>query len=191
MDGARQNRRARAVAVAAGLTVVAVAAGCGSGGGGEASRPRVDAGGRTAAASTAAAGVAPAPGNQVVRFGDAEFEVPASWPVHDLAADPTTCVRFDEHAVYLGSPGEAMRCPAGVFGRTDAVLVEPLSSSSVTADATSVTEVNGMAAAADPVAPIEQQLRVAFADLGIAVTVSFTERSQADAILASIRAVTP
>ena len=50
---------------------------------------------------------------------------PADWPVHDLAADPTTCVRFDVHAVYLGHPGADMDCPAGLVGRADAVLVEP------------------------------------------------------------------
>jgi hypothetical protein len=166
----------------AALAVLVAAAGCGSGGSGDASRPDVR-------AAAQAAG-APA-GNQLVRYAGAELEVPASWPVHDLAAEPTRCVRFDEHAVYLGSPGDAMQCPAGVFGRTDAVLVEPLSSSTVSADATTATEVNGMAAATDPVAPIEQQLRVAFPDLGVAVTVSFTDRSQADAILASIRSVTP
>ena len=50
---------------------------------------------------------------------------PADWPVHDLAADPTTCVRFDVHAVYLGHPGADMDCPSGLVGRADAVLVEP------------------------------------------------------------------
>ena len=54
-----------------------------------------------------------------------QFEVPGDWPVYDLAADPSTCVRFDVHAVYLGHPGEDMNCPAGLVGRADAVLVEP------------------------------------------------------------------
>ena len=39
-----------------------------------------------------------------------EFDVPAGWPVYDLAADPTTCVRFDRHAVY--SVTRAPTCPA-------------------------------------------------------------------------------
>ena len=50
---------------------------------------------------------------------------PADWPVYDLAADPSTCVRFDVHAVYLGHPGADMNCPADLVGRADAVLVEP------------------------------------------------------------------
>lgn len=53
------------------------------------------------------------------------FTVPASWPVVDLAQHPRTCVRFDRHAVYLGTPGADQDCPSRVLGRTDALLVEP------------------------------------------------------------------
>ncbi|MER7706127.1 glycoside hydrolase domain-containing protein [Kitasatospora sp. NPDC097605] len=53
------------------------------------------------------------------------FTVPADWPVVDLAADPTTCVGFDRHVVYLGTPGDGALCPPGRVGRTEAVLVEP------------------------------------------------------------------
>src|SRR5215469_14431723 len=54
------------------------------------------------------------------------FEVPANWPVFDLAADPRTCVRFDRHAVYLGRPGSGERCPSSGAGRTtEAVLIQP------------------------------------------------------------------
>ncbi len=65
------------------------------------------------------------PGLQTVTYQGVQFDVPVDWPVHDLAADPTTCVRFDVHAVYLGQPGEDMNCPSGLVGRADAVLVEP------------------------------------------------------------------
>jgi hypothetical protein len=54
-----------------------------------------------------------------------QFDVPADWPVYDLAANPTTCVRFDRSAVYLGRPGADMACPAHLVGRADAVLVQP------------------------------------------------------------------
>ena len=50
--------------------------------------------------------------------------MPARWPVYDLAAHPATCVRFNRHAVYLGSPSAEQRCPAHQIGRTDAILVE-------------------------------------------------------------------
>jgi Domain of unknown function (DUF1906) len=54
-----------------------------------------------------------------------EFQVPASWPVYRLDQHPTTCVRFDLHAVYLGTPGADMQCPAGLVGRTQTVGVIP------------------------------------------------------------------
>jgi hypothetical protein len=46
--------------------------------------------------------------------------------VVDLAAHPSSCVRFDRHALYLGVPGVNQRCPARAVGRTEAILVEPL-----------------------------------------------------------------
>ncbi len=54
-----------------------------------------------------------------------EFQVPASWPVYRLDQHPTTCVRFDVHAVYLGMPGANMQCPAGLVGRTQTVSLIP------------------------------------------------------------------
>jgi Domain of unknown function (DUF1906) len=54
-----------------------------------------------------------------------EFQVPASWPVYRLDQHPTTCVRYDVHAVYLGTPGVNMQCPAGLVGRTQTVSVIP------------------------------------------------------------------
>src|SRR5580692_4460233 len=54
-----------------------------------------------------------------------EFQVPASWPVYRLDQHPTTCVRYDVHAVYLGTPGADMQCPAGLVGRTQTVSVIP------------------------------------------------------------------
>jgi len=54
-----------------------------------------------------------------------KFRVPASWPVYRLDQHPATCVRYDVHAVYLGTPGVNMRCPAGLVGRTETVSVIP------------------------------------------------------------------
>lgn len=54
-----------------------------------------------------------------------EFQVPASWPVYRLDEHPQTCVRYDVHAVYLGTPGADMRCPAGLVGRTQTVSFIP------------------------------------------------------------------
>ncbi len=64
---------------------------------------------------------------KVVRYHGYRLVVPASWPVFNLTADPGVCVRFNRHAVYLGTPGARERCPAHAVGRTEAILVSPLS----------------------------------------------------------------
>jgi Domain of unknown function (DUF1906) len=81
------------------------------------------------ALSLAAVLVGPADAaERTISYHGYEFSAPAEWPVIDLAANPTECVRFDRNAVYLGRPGANQRCPAGVRHVTDAVLVEPAAS---------------------------------------------------------------
>ncbi len=95
------------------------------------------------AASPAAGAAPPAAGNpspaagaasparvrvRVVQYRGYQVRVPASWPVYRLAADPSRCVLFNQHAVYLGSPGAAQSCPPRAFGRTESLLIEPLGS---------------------------------------------------------------
>ncbi|MFJ1604401.1 glycoside hydrolase domain-containing protein [Streptomyces sp. NPDC088253] len=60
-----------------------------------------------------------------VTYRGHEFTVPASWPIVDLEKHPDVCVRFDRHAVYLGTPGDQQRCPAAARGRAEAFLVQP------------------------------------------------------------------
>ena len=79
--------------------------------------------GSAAAASRAGSPAAP---TKVVHYHGYALVVPANWPVYDLATDPTVCVRFNRHAVYLGTPGPAQRCPAHAVGRTEAILLEPV-----------------------------------------------------------------
>ncbi|MCT9008576.1 glycoside hydrolase domain-containing protein [Streptomyces rhizosphaerihabitans] len=69
------------------------------------------------------------------------FTVPASWQIVDLKKHPDTCVRFDRHAVYLGTPGSDQNCPARASGRTEALLVQPASAAdrAVTENATART----------------------------------------------------
>jgi hypothetical protein len=185
MSRFRQTRRTARVAPVVSIALLAVvAAGCGSSG------PGVCAGAGTPREAAAAAARAVG-GEQVVRFHGVEFTVPASWPVYDLAADPTTCVRFDVHAVYLGRPGPDMRCPANLFGRADAVLVEPLDGSDVGVTAVDAGSVNGLALATDPGAGAEQQVRAALPGAGVAVTIAYADASRADEILGSFRGVTP
>jgi hypothetical protein len=71
---------------------------------------------------TARAASAP---DTVVSYRGHHFTVPDSWKVIDLTKAPATCVRFDRHAVYLGTPGTAQSCPARTLGRTEALLVAP------------------------------------------------------------------
>jgi hypothetical protein len=70
---------------------------------------------------------------KVVRFHGYSLRVPSSWPVYDLARDPTVCVRFDRHAVYLGRPGADQVCPSHAIGRTEALLLAPLAAASARA----------------------------------------------------------
>ncbi|HEY1514857.1 MAG TPA: DUF1906 domain-containing protein [Solirubrobacteraceae bacterium] len=81
-----------------------------------------------AASSTSAAASSAAPGSatKVVSYHGYRLVVPASWPVYNLASNPTTCVRFNRHAVYLGQPSARQACPAHAVGRTAAILVAPL-----------------------------------------------------------------
>jgi hypothetical protein len=65
------------------------------------------------------------PALRLVRFHGERLVVPASWPVLRLARDPSTCVRFNRHAVYLGTPGADQLCPPHAAGRTEAILVSP------------------------------------------------------------------
>lgn len=59
----------------------------------------------------------PAAASRSVEFAGRRFRIPADWTVTDLSADPTACVRFDRHTVYLGTPAPQERCPAQGVGR--------------------------------------------------------------------------
>ncbi|MDX6343970.1 MAG: hypothetical protein QOH87_4108, partial [Trebonia sp.] len=77
------------------------------------------------AASRKAASGKAAPAMKTVAYEGYDFQVPASWPVYRLDKHPQTCVRYDVHAVYLGTPGPDMRCTAGLVGRTQTVSLIP------------------------------------------------------------------
>jgi hypothetical protein len=62
---------------------------------------------------------------RTVTYAGYEITVPADWPVYRLDTDPVQCVRYDIHAVYLGTPGTDQQCPAGLIGRTETVSVIP------------------------------------------------------------------
>lgn len=120
----------------------------------------VAAGAVTAAAFQLAPAASAGPGSAgTVGYRGLTLHVPTSWPVYDLTRDPTRCVRFDEHAVYLGHPGTDQRCPARAVGHTTAVLLEPY-------DAAARAHV------ADP-APDSGQVQARSADGRVLVTASY------------------
>lgn len=84
----------------------------------------------TASAAAAASPTGSRAATKALRYHGYRLRVPAAWPVFNLAADPTVCVRFNRHAVYLGQPSSRQRCPAHSVGRTEAILVEPLAAHS-------------------------------------------------------------
>lgn len=146
----------------------------------------------TTAPTTTSAPSAPAASAEVqsVAFGGLTFDVPADWPVHDLAADPTTCVRADDHAVYLGDPGPEPACPAHIVGHTETLFVGPLDDRRQVdaARATSVTSINGISARVDPNPDLNGALTVIFPDQHLLVIITFGDgRPVADAILHSVR----
>jgi hypothetical protein len=77
------------------------------------------------AGTTAAAAVDP--GFRPVMYGGYSFQVPGGWRVINLARHRRTCVRFDRHRVYLGTPARNQLCPSRIFGTTEAMLIEPAS----------------------------------------------------------------
>ena len=83
-------------------------------------------GGALAAAGGSAAA---APADRTVTYLGYRFTVPASWAVVDLTASPASCVRFDTHAIYLGTPAADQPCPARLIGRTEALMVQPANTS--------------------------------------------------------------
>jgi hypothetical protein len=121
----------------------------------------------------ASAGAAGAKATKSVTFRGYRVEVPASWPVIDLARNPSACVRFDVHAVYLGHPGSSPSCPVDVVGRTESLLLEPLdhvSRARVKAD--TVWAPNGKAAATVP-SLTDHEATLGVTAAGVLVTASY------------------
>src|ERR1700679_715535 len=133
-----------------------------------------------------------------------EFQVPASWPVYRLDQHPTPCVRYDVHAVYLGTPGVNMQCPAGLVGRTQTVSVIPSTtvaagSGSATVDQRQQpdglggTEGSALPAVRSAVTqtPNEHELRLTLgaASLGATVLATFgTDPAVVEQVLGTLRA---
>jgi hypothetical protein len=119
-------------------------------------------------AGTKAAAVAD-PGFRSVTYHGYSFQVPGSWRVISLAHHQRSCVRFDRHSVYLGTPSRNQACPSRIFGTTEAMLIEPASR-----HAARVSVWN----------PVARQVTVVTHRIRITATFD-TNRKQIDRILAS------
>ena len=117
---------------------------------------------------------------KVVEYAGYRVEVPRSWPVHRLTDDPTRCVRFDRHAVYLGRPSPEQRCPAKMVGRTSAVLIEPLDGP---APHDAVILPPNQAATGPLPETVSEEAHVAVTGAGLLVTASYGASRTVDRIL--------
>jgi hypothetical protein len=121
----------------------------------------------------------------MVRYAGYTIRVPAGWPVYRLDRDPSRCVRYDRHAVYLGTPGANQQCPAHLVGRTATISIQaagPGSAGSPGPGSGPAGPVNvgpaigtvpqvGAAVTRDAQ---DQEMRASLADPGVSVTGTYT-----------------
>jgi len=92
-------------------------------------------------------------GTKIINYDGLEISVPASWSVYWLDQDPNQCVRYDQNAVYVGTPGANQDCPAGLIGRDDTISIGgPAAVGGAPAQADRRTSIEGKPAAAPSLA---------------------------------------
>jgi hypothetical protein len=126
---------------------------------------------------------------QQVRFGGYTFRVPASWPVYRLDRDPTRCVRYDRHAVYLGRPGAEQQCPAHLVGRTTTISVQAAPAGAVPAPAFAGPRIGSLPQDAGPVLGDSASAEVAAALPGSSLTITGTYAGNPRQVLSIIGSV--
>src|SRR5215831_17059154 len=135
---------------------------------------------------------------RLVQYHGYQVRVPGFWPVYDLAAHPATCVLFNVHAVYLGTPGNAQDCPAHAYGRTEALLIQSASSAGVPASAfvlpgtsAALPRHDALPAATAAAAAVSQMIQIEAPGPGVLVTATFgTDEAQIRTILSSATTTT-
>ncbi|MGH9297912.1 MAG: DUF1906 domain-containing protein, partial [Acidimicrobiales bacterium] len=123
-----------------------------------------------------------------LRYGSERFSVPASWPVHDIATEPATCVRFDGHAVFEGASGAGADCPAHIAGVSEAVQVQPLGQLASTefGGEFAPTTLNGQEALVSINDQVTHRVVVAFPRTDVLATISYrNDRALAMHVLSS------
>ena len=106
--------------------------------------------------------------SQRVAYRGYTFTIPRTWRVIRLAAHPRSCVRFDRHVLYLGTPGRNQDCPSTLIGTTEALLVQPAAA---------------RATAAATMYPVDRLITVTTARIMVTATYS-TDRAVVNRILA-------
>ena len=142
---------------------------------------------------TMVSGAAKTPVTRLVQYNGYEVQVPGSWPVYNLATDPSQCVLFNTHAVYLGTPGNAQNCPAEAFGHTESLLIQTASPASVPAPAVvlpstsaALPQSTALPAAVAASAAVNHLIQVEVPGPGVLVTAAYgADQTQIRAILAS------
>ncbi len=110
-----------------------------------------------------------AQGLKTVRYRGVSVRVPAGWPLVDLDADPTACVRLDREAVYVGTPAAQQDCPAHAVGRADTVWLAPAGPRERSLAAIGRTESLGGLAARVVDVGVGQERQVVLPDEGVVV----------------------
>ncbi len=132
-----------------------------------------------------------APAFRTISYLGEQLRVPAAWHVHDLIADPSTCVRLDVPAVYKGRLGQQPQCPAHAVGVTDAIHLEPLAGRSMP-PALHRTSIGGQQVLVNSAAAQQVSHRVvaAFPEGGVLATISFgSDATVAQQVLTSFTLV--
>jgi hypothetical protein len=127
---------------------------------------------------------------KTIMYSRAEFQAPESWPVFDLETDPSRCVRYDAHVVYLGHQGDQPDCPAALVGRSTALHVEPLDARSAPRGrfAAPTATINGEPVSIATGTEMSGTIVAAFAGLGVVATITYSsDRAQAEQILQAFR----
>ncbi|WP_078490039.1 glycoside hydrolase domain-containing protein [Streptomyces sp. SPB78] len=101
-------------------------------------------------------------------------DVPESWPIVRLEEEAGTCVRFDEHVVYLGHPSAQQNCPAHlVEEKQDALLVEPVEGAGVQDPAAVIRSQAGSDITDEQLTNGNQQAQVSVAEAGLMITATY------------------
>lgn len=128
--------------------------------------------------------------SDTVTYRGLRLPVPEGWSVHDLSTHPETCVRTDQNAIYLGTPGAEQDCPARAIGRTEALVVEPAPGGVAVPDA-----IQGAVDAPPSIADSggeDQSARILLDATGLSVTATYGQHpEQIDEVLESIEYAGP